>query len=41
VGKGVVIVYVRKLCFMLEERASPHLNISHVNPAVSESCGGG
>jgi hypothetical protein len=35
--RGCCIVYVEKLSFMHEKRASPRLNIRHVNPAVSAS----
>jgi hypothetical protein len=31
--------YVGKLSFMPEKRASPRLNIRHVNPAVSKGAG--
>jgi len=37
--RGCCIVYVRKLSFMPEKRASPRLNIRHVKPAVSSSIG--
>ena len=33
--RGCCIVYVEKLSFMHEKRASPRLNIRHVNLAVS------
>ena len=35
--RGCCIVYVRKLSFMHEKRASPRLNIRHVNSAFSLS----
>jgi len=35
--RGCCIVYVEKLSFMHEKRASPRLNIRHVNLAVSSS----
>jgi hypothetical protein len=33
--RGSLNCYVKKLSFMLEKRASPRLNVGHVDPAVS------